>query len=213
MTNLTHIIFDSCSDAVLGINVFGVIQYWNENFKKLLGYSNNEIESKDFFQLLRCKDRVGSSIDEINCPLIRNVIYGSKSKNISIIVRDSSSKEIVLSAGYCYLPSTDENDTSIYFVMRRSDTQQIDMSSCSGFCRSVSSCEYNSLSSLSNREATILALASNGLSTLQIAENLNISLQTVRNHFKKIYVKLHVHSRSEAVIKALRTGLSQYSDF
>jgi DNA-binding NarL/FixJ family response regulator len=37
-----------------------------------------------------------------------------------------------------------------------------------------------------------------------IAANLTISLDTVRFHIKKIYDKLHVHSATEAVGKAIR---------
>jgi DNA-binding CsgD family transcriptional regulator len=40
-----------------------------------------------------------------------------------------------------------------------------------------------------------------------IAEKLFISLDTVRNHFRHIYEKLQVHSKSEAVAKAMKQGL------
>jgi len=35
---------------------------------------------------------------------------------------------------------------------------------------------------------------------------LGISVNTVRNHIRRIYEKLHVRSKSEAVAKALRAG-------
>jgi DNA-binding CsgD family transcriptional regulator len=37
-----------------------------------------------------------------------------------------------------------------------------------------------------------------------VAEKLFISLDTVRNHIRHIYDKLHVHSKSQAVAKALK---------
>jgi DNA-binding NarL/FixJ family response regulator len=37
-----------------------------------------------------------------------------------------------------------------------------------------------------------------------IADALSISYETVRSHMKSIYGKLHVHSNTEAVIKALK---------
>jgi DNA-binding CsgD family transcriptional regulator len=36
---------------------------------------------------------------------------------------------------------------------------------------------------------------------------MNISVNTVRNYVRTAYEKLHVHSKSEAVSKALREGL------
>ncbi len=60
---------------------------------------------------------------------------------------------------------------------------------------------------LTKREFQILHLLVEGLDTNTIANKLFISIQTVRNHLKHIYVKLHVHSKSQAVVKAIRKGL------
>lgn len=60
--------------------------------------------------------------------------------------------------------------------------------------------EYN----LSKREAEVLEKLINGLSYKIIADELFISLDTVRTHIKNIYLKLHVNSKSEAVAKALK---------
>ncbi|MGZ3865430.1 MAG: response regulator transcription factor, partial [Bacteroidia bacterium] len=60
---------------------------------------------------------------------------------------------------------------------------------------------------LSAREKEVLAHLTNGLSYKMIAEACDISIDTVRFHLKKIYEKLHVHSMTEAVAKALRDKL------
>jgi len=60
---------------------------------------------------------------------------------------------------------------------------------------------------LSDKENVILQLLVNGNSYKMIAAELGISLDTVRFHIKKIYDKLHVHSATEAVSKALRDRL------
>lgn len=62
-------------------------------------------------------------------------------------------------------------------------------------------------SPLSERELEILQLLCNGKNYSQIAEQLFISGHTVRNHIKNIYQKLHVHSRAEAVNKAIKDRL------
>jgi DNA-binding NarL/FixJ family response regulator len=56
---------------------------------------------------------------------------------------------------------------------------------------------------LSNREYEILGCLSKGHSYKEIGESLSISALTVRTHIRNIYEKLHVRSRTEAVLKFL----------
>lgn len=60
---------------------------------------------------------------------------------------------------------------------------------------------------LSVREKEILQLLVQGFSYKMIAVEIKISIDTVRFHIKKIYDKLHVHSATEAVSKAIKDGL------
>jgi DNA-binding NarL/FixJ family response regulator len=57
---------------------------------------------------------------------------------------------------------------------------------------------------LSSREIEVLNLLSDGYNYQEIAESMFISVDTVRHHIRNIYKKLHVHSQSEAVAKAIR---------
>jgi DNA-binding NarL/FixJ family response regulator len=60
--------------------------------------------------------------------------------------------------------------------------------------------DYN----LSEREKQVLQLLVNGYSYKMIAAEMFIAIDTVRSHIKKIYEKLHVNSKSEAVAKAFK---------
>ena len=62
-------------------------------------------------------------------------------------------------------------------------------------------------SNLSEKETAILQFLVNGYSYKMIAAELKISIDTVRFHIKKIYDKLHVHSATEAVSKAIKDRL------
>ena len=62
--------------------------------------------------------------------------------------------------------------------------------------------EPESLELLSNRENEILQLLSKGLLYKEIADQLSISVATVRQHIHHIYEKLHVQNRTEAINKA-----------
>jgi len=57
-------------------------------------------------------------------------------------------------------------------------------------------------SGLSVRQSEILDLLARGNSYKSCAESLNVSLDTIRFHVRKIYDRLHVNSRAEAVWKA-----------
>jgi DNA-binding NarL/FixJ family response regulator len=57
---------------------------------------------------------------------------------------------------------------------------------------------------LSRREEEILALLAQGLPNKLIADRLGISPETVNVHLRRIYEKLHVHSRTEAALKYLQ---------
>lgn len=60
---------------------------------------------------------------------------------------------------------------------------------------------------LTSREKEILTSLSKGNSYKLIASQFEISIDTVRTHIKKIYEKLHVHSQTEAVSKAINEKL------
>ncbi len=60
---------------------------------------------------------------------------------------------------------------------------------------------------LSDREREILVLASKGFNYPEMGKLMGISPHTVTSHVKKIYRKLAVHSRGEAVFEANRMGL------
>ncbi len=60
---------------------------------------------------------------------------------------------------------------------------------------------------LTSRERDVLEALVNGNTYKEIAYNLKITVGTVRHHIKSIYRKLHVHSKSEAVAKALKDNI------
>jgi len=63
--------------------------------------------------------------------------------------------------------------------------------------------DYN----LSDRELQIVKGLVSGYSYKAIASELFISIDTVRSHIRRIYEKLHVNSKTEAVLKAINEGL------
>jgi DNA-binding NarL/FixJ family response regulator len=65
----------------------------------------------------------------------------------------------------------------------------------------------NNDGSLTSREIEILNAISRGFSYAETASTLGITVGTVHTHLKRIYGKLAVHSKTEAVFEAGRLGL------
>jgi DNA-binding NarL/FixJ family response regulator len=65
------------------------------------------------------------------------------------------------------------------------------------------------LENLSKREQEVLELLAKGYRYKEIADALGLGFDTVRSHLRSIYDKLHVHSRTEAVAKYLKTPESE----
>lgn len=59
---------------------------------------------------------------------------------------------------------------------------------------------------LSDREMEVLRLAAKGMSNMEIADSLTLSVRTVQTHLRSIFNKLGVGSRSEAIVYALKKG-------
>ncbi|MGK0470924.1 MAG: DNA-binding NarL/FixJ family response regulator [Candidatus Azotimanducaceae bacterium] len=62
-------------------------------------------------------------------------------------------------------------------------------------------------SPLTNRESQVLALVASGLSTPDVAAQLQISRYTAEDHLKQIYRKLNISSRAEAALAARKLQL------
>ena len=71
----------------------------------------------------------------------------------------------------------------------------------------VRSFQKNSQSPLTGRETEVLNLLSRGKSYKMIADEIFIDKETVRTHIKNTYRKLEVHSKADAIEKALKDRL------
>jgi len=60
---------------------------------------------------------------------------------------------------------------------------------------------------LTNREQSVLRLMAQGQGMKGIADELDLSYHTVDSHLRNIYAKLHVHTSTAAVAKAVKEGL------
>ncbi len=67
--------------------------------------------------------------------------------------------------------------------------------------------EANPLVELTEREMEVLQLVANGLNNAEIAEQLVITVKTVRSHMSNILSKLHLQDRTQAAVYAWQQGI------
>jgi DNA-binding NarL/FixJ family response regulator len=60
---------------------------------------------------------------------------------------------------------------------------------------------------LTKREITVLQLVANGQTNKEVANSLELSEKTVKNHLGNIFHKLHVYDRTQAAVLAIRRGI------
>ena len=63
------------------------------------------------------------------------------------------------------------------------------------------------IDSLTNREREVLVHVANGMFNKEIAQNLNISERTVKNHISNIFKKINVNDRTQAAVFAIKNNL------
>ncbi len=66
---------------------------------------------------------------------------------------------------------------------------------------------HRDLTALTPRELEVLALLGRGLSTTELAGELTLSEATVKTHVARIFAKLGLRDRAQAVVVAYETGL------
>jgi NarL family two-component system response regulator LiaR len=66
--------------------------------------------------------------------------------------------------------------------------------------------------SLTKRETSVLRLVAEGLANKEIARRLAISEKTVKAHLNNVFAKLDVHSRTQAALQAVRSGIARTAD-
>lgn len=206
-TNELQQIFKYSTDAVLGIDAGGYISFMNNSCESLLGYSENDIHNKSCGSILCGIDVDGESICD-DCPVGKMASGNAPFGDFDMMVKQKNGNTVLVNVGASYTSAKVQqqyNNVNVILSLRAVNSQRL-LQRISNRNKTTNG-RTRRAAVLTNREKEILTLASEGIKTLQIAEQKCISIETVRNHFKNILSKLGVHSRTEAVSLALRQNL------
>ncbi len=189
-----------------------VITFWNRGAAKVFGREPHEALGRHCHDVVCGKDGYGNRYCNDHCPIYATVRRGEPVSGCQLLVRSRTGEASVLSVTVLQLPGSTPNLFSLVHLIQPLDqsTAIVKTASRLGPPRSeepLSCAEPPSpLPPLTTREKEILRWVASGLQNKEIAEKLDISLATVRNHIHHILEKLGVHSKLEAVSLAFRSG-------
>jgi PAS domain S-box-containing protein len=204
-TETFHRLFRNSSNPVFAIDEGRRICFWNEACEELTGRSFQEVQSRHCYSVMAGVDVRRNPFCGPDCEVIRRLLQGLPVKDYDMVIRNAEGDNILVNVGaYSVPPELRVGEGAVVFLsLRRVDCYRLlerlengDRPKW-GVCRPG---KYN----LTPRELEVLELASNGSGTADIAKRLSVSTHTVKNHFKNMFSKLKVHSRTEAVSLALR---------
>jgi len=203
-------VFGQSTDAVFGIDAAGRIRFANGQFERLMGYSRNQLCGSWCAEVLCGTDMHGQPFCGAHCPIPKAVAGQPSISDFDLVVKSADGDSVMVNIGASYIPPQlrkEAGQVNVFFSMRRVNPRRLLQRMAMPPLEESARTGARGRGRLTSREKEILGLAARGMTTSQIAHQLFVSTQTVRTHFKNIYPKLGVNSRTEAVIFAMQHGL------
>jgi PAS domain S-box-containing protein len=210
-------LLENTSDAAYTVDTDGVICSWNLSAERLLGYTAAEAVGRNVDELLAARDAMGTpalaggseaSTRNWNglADGIPNFELEIETRNavriwvdVTTIVYDNTRTGRRLFVRLMHDVNQHHQNEALLARMIDTAKQLVDMSEePSG---------HAPVNPLSEQERRVLSMFAEGRDAPTIAETLNISAQTLRNHLYNVNRKLRTHNRLEAVTHAQRRGL------
>ena len=204
-------VFAQSTDAVFGIDAAGRIQFANSKFERLLGHSRSQWCGSWCAEVLCGTDMHGQRFCGADCPIPKTIADRPSISDFDLAVKRADGDRVLVNIGASYIPPQlreQAGQVNVFFSMRQVNPQRMLQRIAMAPVEESVKADTRRRDQLTSREKEVLDLATRGMKTTQIASCLFVSIQTVRSHFKNIYPKLGVTSRTEAVIFALQQRLT-----
>lgn len=208
-------------DAAIATDATGCIVYWNGDARKLLedrekGEGEVLQAGRSFHEALQARDVFGNRLSPESSPLQLMLEEGEAIQGFEIDVRKASGANARVGISVVAVLGPDPDACHLIYLLRerrrrrRSDElldRLLAQSTSDSDDVALRRGEHSDLPQLTPREKQVLQKVADGRTTEQIAQDLHISVYTVRRHFQNLMRKLGIHSKAEAVALALRRRL------
>jgi PAS domain S-box-containing protein len=215
-------------DGVFIVDSNKHIVRWNKGAEKILKYSEPDVLDRECYSVISGRILPDKMLCVQNCRLHGAAIKGTPHRNFDIMSQTKDGEPLWLNLSiFSPIPGDDqfvahlirdvtrERKTSIALDQFLADlvSQSIipKETAAEKQAKNPAGIRYQlpekSSVALSAREIEVLTLLAEGLSTKSLAQKLNISHFTARNHIQNILVKLDLHSKAQAVSYAFKKGI------
>ena len=199
-------IFEALQDADIGayaVTLDQRIVFWNRSAEQILGHTSDEVLGRRCYEVLagtRGDSLVPACIN--GCPSMGAIRSSEMPQVIEANLLRSTGDRLAASVTPRVVAGDGENAPVLVHLFRSAPEAAEDSSD-----RPAASRRPARRGVLAPREMEVLRLVAQGRSTQQIADELEISPHTVRNHVRHFRRKLEARTKLDAVMTAMRLGI------
>jgi PAS domain S-box-containing protein len=217
------------ADGVFIVDANKHILRWNKGAERILGFAESEVLNRECYRVIPGKSRPDRVVCSQNCKIHNSALRGAPIRNFDVLTQSSEGKLIWLNVSILSPP--DGSDPFVAHILRDITAEKTRELALNQFLADLDTTDRmpkgspgdkassknapaaghpaaeKAASALSEREIEVLTLLAEGLSTKSLAQKLNISHFTARNHIQNILVKLELHSKAQAVSYAFKKGI------
>ena len=216
-------------DGVYIVDVNKRIIRWNKGAEKIFNCSEIDVLNHDCYRVISGRVSPEKPFCGQNCKIHAGVLRGVLQKNFDLLTQTHQGELVWLNISIVSPASAEEPFVAhiIRDITREKKTVLaldqfltnlgnhglaskeafMEKPAIKHFAGARHAAQDRPSVALSGREIEVLTLLAEGLSTKGLAQKLNISHFTARNHIQNILVKLDLHSKAQAVSYAFKKGI------
>lgn len=207
--------FEHTADAAFTVSDSGEICSWNASAQRLLGFARAEAIGKTCSELFQGRDVLGTLVCTEHCHLRDCASLGTLMPDFDLEVTVRSGQRVWVNISTIVYEDSKTGRRRIVHLARSVDGRKRTEALVQGVLEMSRQLVAKSdegqrpapVAPVSEQELRILSGLSQGRRPGEIARELKITSQTLRNHLHRINQKLGTHSRMEAVLHAIRRNL------
>lgn len=208
-------LLEGTSDAAFTVDIQGEIRTWNKSAEKLFGHPSSFALGKSCATLVAGRNENNRQVCCEHCDVLECVRKDKDVSNFDMQICNSLGERRWVNVSILVASNErTERRLAIHFMRdigNRKNTEDLTKKVLQVARSLVSSAdeegEMPPVSSPTEQETKILNLLADGKTSKEVADELNISARTLRNHISHINQKLHTNNRLEAVLEALKRGI------